>query len=172
MPAKSGGGLWGEANMSKEKIIYLALLVCFVGAIVTWNYAIRRPQIDTAVAFLESLKMRDAARLKQVVVSSEYQVYKELYLRNGFGKRLISYGKPTEKDANGYFFPTESRFGVKLQEDDILFGKRNQDYLITLQNEHGKWRVLQFVTQTDYADLAILRQIKNEAPKQQPEPEG
>ncbi len=146
--------------MSKAKIAYLVALVIFIGVVVTWNYTIRKPQINTATTFLEALKCRDATALKQVVVPSEYYTYKDLYLKNGFNKHLLNYGKVTEKDANNHFFPTQSRFEVKVNEDDIFFGNRTHNYLISLQKEQGRWKVLQFVTLDDYSDLAKLRELK------------
>jgi hypothetical protein len=150
--------------MSKGGIVCGIVLGLFVGTIVTWNYTVRKPQINTVIAFLDALKQRDANRLKRVVTPAEYYVYKELYLKNGFNKHLLSYGKPTEKDANNHFFPTQSRFGVRVEEDDIFFGRRTQDYLVCLKKEGGRWRVFQFVTMGDYGDLAALRQFKPSAP--------
>ncbi len=146
--------------MSRAGKGYLTVFVIFMGAIITWNYTVRRPQINTAETFLESLKQRNADALKQTVLPSEYNVYKELYLKNGYNKHLLNYSKLAEKDANNHFFPTQSRYSVTVEEDDILFGRRTQVYQIALTKDEGQWRVLQFVTLEDYADLAVLKQFK------------
>jgi hypothetical protein len=156
--------------MSKNAIAYLSIFVIIFGVVTTWNYTIRKPQINTAIAFLESLKRRDAEALKRVTKLSVYPVYKELYLRNGYNKHLLSYGELKEKDANNHFFPTQSRFGVRLEEDDMIFGKRTCDYIISLQKEQGEWKVRQFVTPGDYSDLEVLKRfIKPTEPEPQPE---
>ena len=128
--------------MSKAGIAYLTIFGLFIGMIVTWNYTIRRPQINTAIAFLESLKQRNAKR--------------------GLATLCIGGGgyEQTPFPPSG----TQSRFGVRVEEDDVFFGKRTQEYLICLQKEQGHWKVLQFVTLGDYADLAKLKQFKPTAP--------
>lgn len=146
--------------MSRAGKGYLTVFIILIGIIITWNYTIRKPQINTAETFLEALKQRNANALKQTVVLSEYDVYRELYLKNGYNKHLLSYGNLAEKDANGHFFPTQSRYSVTVEENDILFGKRTQEYQVALQKDEGQWRVLQFVTLEDYADLAVLKEFK------------
>ncbi len=94
---------------------------------------------------------------------SEYYTYKELYLKNGFNKHLLDYDTITEKDANNHFFPTTSRFEVSVNEDDVFFGNRTNDYLIAMEKDQGQWRVLQFVTLEDYTDLAALNKYTNSA---------
>ncbi len=149
--------------MSKAGIGYLIFFSLILGGILTWNFTVRRPQIKAVKNFLEALKERDADLLKNTVLPSEYSVYAELYLKNGYNKHLLNYSRIDEKDANNHFFPTKSRFSVRVEEDDVFFGKRTQDYLVSLNKEKDTWQVIQFVTMGDYSDLAALKEFKPKA---------
>jgi len=138
--------------------LYLIFIGVIMGTVFSWVVLVRGPQMDVASTFLEALRTRDANLLRRVVAEEEYPVYKELYLRNGFNKHLISYDDLHEKDANDYFFPTETRFGVRVVEDDIFFGRRTNEYMLVLRKmQDGNWRVIQFATLQDYADLEALK---------------
>ena len=148
--------------MRSKKSPFIILLGSLALMCTAWYTLVQRPQVTTIKTFLEALKQRNPRVLEKVVSKTEYAVYKELYLRNGYNKCLLGYKDICERDANDHFFPTSSRFSVKVDEMDMLFGQRQQDYIVALEKVDDSWRVVQFATTQDYQDLAILNEFKPE----------
>ncbi len=150
--------------MSKIGLMWMIVLSLLISLVATWYFTVRRPQIDAAVTFLEALRQRNEALLRRVTNPEEVEIYKNLYLRNGYNKHLLKYGELKEKSANSHFFPTQSNFSVTVDEDDMLFGRRSAEYRIALERKDNRWRVLQFASPQDFGDLDALKQFKPAEP--------
>ena len=146
--------------MSKIGLMWMIVLSLLISLIATWYFTVRRPQIDAAITFLEALRQRNEALLRKVTNPEEVETYKDLYLRNGYNKHLLKYGDLQEKSANSHFFPTQSIFEITVEEDDMMFGRRSASYRLALERKDNKWRVLQFASPQDFADLDALKEFK------------
>ncbi|MBI5789586.1 MAG: hypothetical protein HZA78_12110 [Candidatus Schekmanbacteria bacterium] len=146
-------------NQYTKRVLVLPVTIGIMVAVsLTWYLIILRPQKKTAVMFLDSLVRRDLKLLQEMVDPKEFETYKYLYCRSGFTKQLLSYSDLRERDANGYFTPTSSRFSIEVEEKDIFFGVRKLTYFIVMEKK-DKWRVIQFSSLDDQFDLEELRKM-------------
>jgi hypothetical protein len=139
-------------------LIFLLILSFFP----FWYFTVRAPQYRVALTFLEGLKRRNDRMLKNTVLAEEYETYKELYLRNGYNKHLLYYDNVEAKETDGVFTPHRIRFSVLGREDDVLFGKRDLSYVLSLERVNGEWKVVQFASYEDTQDLKDLRKIRTQ----------
>ncbi len=144
-----------STNVKAALIVFGPIL----SLVVTWNYAVHKPQTNAVETFLEALKDMDAKALSEVVEPSEYPVYRSLYMKLGFNKRLLDYSDWLETDANGYFFPTWSKYSMRVKEKDIFFGIRTRKYYLSLEKKPDGWKVIQFTSPQDESDLEALKRF-------------
>ncbi len=145
---------------TKNAIVLPVIIVVLFGGAFIWYCIVLRPQYKVATHFLRALNTRNAKLLQETVAPEEYEVYKNLYLKNGFNKHLLTYSELTERDANNHFFPSRTRFSTEVKEDDTFFGVREQTYFIMVEKTNDRWWVIQFSSHQDREDLKTLKQFK------------
>ena len=140
--------------------------ISFVFVVASWYFGIIHPPKKVAKNFLESLQTRDEALLVENVVVSEFEVYKDLYLRNGFNKKLKKYYKLKKLSSEPFPLPNSVLYKLEVDEDDQFFGLRKQKYKMLLKKLDSGWRVVKFSSENDAEDLKLLRgmQYTSDAP--------
>jgi len=103
---------------------------------------------------------RDRALLAKNVAISEYEIYEDLYLRNGFNKNLKKYSKLKKLNSEPFPLPTRVLYKMEVEEDDQFFGFRKQKYKMLLNKFDTGWRVIKFSSEHDAEDLKLLRGMK------------
>ncbi|MFQ5646556.1 MAG: hypothetical protein ACE5GM_06485 [bacterium] len=154
-----------KKKIDRKSIASYGILTVIIAAVLSiyplWYFKIRKPQFQVAVTFLESLKKRDSQLLGQVVEPGEFVTYKRLYLKNGYNKHLLHYDSLEVKETDGIYDPYVVRFSVLGTEDDIIFGKRDLNYVLTVVKKEGKWKVSQFASFEDYQDLNQIQRLEH-----------
>jgi len=134
--------------------------ISFVFIVTSWYFGIIYPPRNVAKNFLKSLHDRDRALLAKNVAISEYEIYEDLYLRNGFNKNLKKYSKLKKLNSEPFPLPTRVLYKMEVEEDDQFFGFRKQKYKMLLNKFDTGWRVIKFSSEHDAEDLKLLRGMK------------